>query len=315
MEKMDQIKQLDRELEQPADFTSPEVLYQDLIDSIHRYHPSDDISMVEKAYRLAYDAHKEQKRKSGEPYIIHPLCVAIILADLELDKETIVAGILHDVVEDTVMTTAGVAEQFGNEVALLVDGVTKLTNINWDKDKVEMQAENLRKMFLAMAKDIRVILVKLADRLHNMRTLQYMKPEKQKEKAKETMEIYAPIADRLGISRIKTELDDLALKYLEPDVYYDLAEKISLRKDSREAFVKSIVDEVKSHMDDAGIECKVDGRVKHFFSIYKKMVKQHKTLDQIYDLFAVTDYRGYGEGLLRSPGRNSRDVQADSRPL
>ena len=269
------------------DFTSPEVLYQDLIDSIHRYHPSDDISMVEKAYRLAYDAHKEQKRKSGEPYIIHPLCVAIILADLELDKETIVAGILHDVVEDTVMTTAGVAEQFGNEVALLVDGVTKLTNINWDKDKVEMQAENLRKMFLAMAKDIRVILVKLADRLHNMRTLQYMKPEKQKEKAKETMEIYAPIADRLGISRIKTELDDLALKYLEPDVYYDLAEKISLRKDSREAFVKSIVDEVKSHMDDAGIECKVDGRVKHFFSIYKKMVKQNKTLDQIYDLFAV----------------------------
>ena len=287
MEKMDQIKQLDRELEQPADFTSPEVLYQDLIDSIHRYHPSDDISMVEKAYRLAYDAHKEQKRKSGEPYIIHPLCVAIILADLELDKETSVAGILHDVVEDTVMTTAGVAEQFGNEVALLVDGVTKLTNINWDKDKVEMQAENLRKMFLAMAKDIRVILVKLADRLHNMRTLQYMKPEKQKEKAKETMEIYAPIADRLGISRIKTELDDLALKYLEPDVYYDLAEKISLRKDSREAFVKSIVDEVKSHMDDAGIECKVDGRVKHFFSIYKKMVKQNKTLDQIYDLFAV----------------------------
>ena len=287
MEKMDQIKQLDRELEQPADFTSPEVLYQDLIDSIHRYHPSDDISMVEKAYRLAYDAHKEQKRKSGEPYIIHPLCVAIILADLELDKETIVAGILHDVVEDTVMTTAGVAEQFGNEVALLVDGVTKLTNINWDKDKVEMQAENLRKMFLAMAKDIRVILVKLADRLHNMRTLQYMKPEKQKEKAKETMEIYAPIADRLGISRIKTELDDLALKYLEPDVYYDLAEKISLRKDSREAFVKSIVDEVKSHMDDAGIECKVDGRVKHFFSIYKKMLKQNKTLDQIYDLFAV----------------------------
>ena len=287
MEKMDQIKQLDRELEQPADFTSPEVLYQDLIDSIHRYHPSDDISMVEKAYRLAYDAHKEQKRKSGEPYIIHPLCVAIILADLELDKETIVAGILHDVVEDTVMTTAGVAEQFGNEVALLVDGVTKLTNINWDKDKVEMQAENLRKMFLAMAKDIRVILVKLADRLHNMRTLQYMKPEKQKEKAKETMEIYAPIADRLGISRIKTELDDLALKYLEPDVYYDLAEKISLRKDSREAFVKSIVDEVKSHMDDAGIECKVDGRVKHFFSIYKKMVEQNKTLDQIYDLFAV----------------------------
>lgn len=287
MEKIDQIKKMDRELEQPADFTSPEALYQYLTASIRRYHPSDDISMVEKAYSLAHEAHKDQKRKSGEPYIIHPLCVAIILADLELDKETIVAGILHDVVEDTVMTTEGVAKEFGNEVALLVEGVTKLTNINWDKDKVEMQAENLRKMFLAMAKDIRVILVKLADRLHNMRTLQYMKPEKQKEKAKETMEIYAPIADRLGISRIKIELDDLALKYLEPEVYHDLAEKISLRKESREAFVKSIVDEVKSHMDDAEIECRVDGRVKHFFSIYKKMVKQNKTLDQIYDLFAV----------------------------
>lgn len=287
MENMDQMKKLDRELEQPADFTSPEELYQDLIASIQRYHPSDDISMVEKAYRLAFEAHKDQKRKSGEPYIIHPLCVAIILADLELDKETIVAGILHDVVEDTVMTTDGLAREFGAEVALLVDGVTKLTNISWDKDKVEMQAENLRKMFLAMAKDIRVILVKLADRLHNMRTLQYMKPEKQREKARETMDIYAPIADRLGISRIKTELDDLALKYLEPEVYYELSEKISLRKDAREAFVKGIVDEVKSHMDDAGIECKVDGRVKHFFSIYKKMVKQNKTLDQIYDLFAV----------------------------
>ena len=283
MEKMDQMKKLDRELEQPADFTSPEELYQDLIASIQRYHPSDDISMVEKAYRLAFEAHKDQKRKSGEPYIIHPLCVAIILADLELDKETIVAGILHDVVEDTVMTTDGLAREFGAEVALLVDGVTKLTNISWDKDKVEMQAENLRKMFLAMAKDIRVILVKLADRLHNMRTLQYMKPEKQREKARETMDIYAPIADRLGISRIKTELDDLALKYLEPE----LSEKISLRKEAREAFGKGIVDEVKSHMDDAGIECKVDGRVKHFFSIYKKMVKQNKTLDQIYDLFAV----------------------------
>ncbi len=287
MEKMDQMKKLDKELEQPADFTSPEELYQDLIASIRRYHPSDDISMVEKAYRMAFEAHRDQKRKSGEPYIIHPLCVAIILADLELDKETIVAGILHDVVEDTVMTTDGVAREFGAEVALLVDGVTKLTNISWDKDKVEMQAENLRKMFLAMAKDTRVMLVKPADPLHNMRTLQYMKPEKQREKARETMDIYAPIADRLGISRIKTELDDLALKYLEPEVYYELAEKISLRKDAREAFVKGIVDEVKSHMDDAGIECKVDGRVKHFFSIYKKMVKQNKTLDQIYDLFAV----------------------------
>ena len=228
-----------------------------------------------------------RNEKSGEPYIIHPLCVAIILADLEMDKETIAAGILHDVVEDTVMTLDELSKEFGPEVALLVDGVTKLTQLSWSKDKVEMQAENLRKMFLAMAKDIRVILIKLADRLHNMRTLQYMKPEKQKEKARETMEIYAPIAHRLGISKIKVELDDLSLKYLQPDVYYDLAEKISLGKDAREEFVKSIVDEVSTHMKEAGIEAKVDGRVKHFFSIYRKMVNQHKTLDQIYDLFAV----------------------------
>ena len=287
MGSLDKIKKLDREIEAPADFTSPEVLYNELITAIHKYHPSDDITMVEKAYGIAYNAHKDQKRKSGEPYIIHPLCVAIILANLELDKETIIAGILHDVVEDTVMTEEELAKVFGEEVALLVDGVTKLTQISWSVDKVEIQAENLRKMFLAMAKDIRVILIKLADRLHNMRTLQYMKPEKQREKARETMDIYAPIADRLGISKIKTELDDLSLKYLEPDVYYDLAEKIALRKGVREEFVKSIMDEVKSHMDDAGIECRIDGRVKHFFSIYKKMKKQDKTLEQIYDLFAV----------------------------
>ena len=287
MESLAKMKKLDQEIEAPADFTSPEALYEELIAAIRKYHPSDDISMVEKAYQIAYNAHKDQKRKSGEPYIIHPLCVAIILANLELDKETIVAGILHDVVEDTVLTEEELTKIFGEEVALLVDGVTKLTQISWSVDKVEIQAENLRKMFLAMAKDIRVILIKLADRLHNMRTLQYMKPEKQKEKARETMDIYAPIADRLGISKIKTELDDLSLKYLEPEVYYDLAEKIALRKDAREAFVKSIVDEVKSHMEDAGIDAKGDGRVKHFFSIYKKMKKQDKTLDQIYDLFAV----------------------------
>lgn len=275
------------ELEAPADFTSPKALYEELIGSIRRYHPSDDITMIEKAYRVADEAHKEQKRKSGEPYIIHPLCVAIILADLEMDKETIAAGILHDVVEDTIMSLEELKREFGEEVALLVDGVTKLTQISWSMDKMEIQAENLRKMFLAMAKDIRVIIIKLADRLHNMRTLQYMKPEKQKEKAKETMEIYAPIAHRLGISKIKIELDDLSLKYLHPDVYYDLAEKISLKKDARESFVKSIVDEVQAHLKEVGIEAKVEGRVKHFFSIYKKMVNQNKTLDQIYDLFAV----------------------------
>ena len=285
--KLEEIKKVEASVKKMDDFTDPEKLYQELLNGIRRYHPSADLSMIEKAYKIADEAHKDQKRKSGEPYIIHPLCVGIILADLEMDKETIAAGLLHDVVEDTVMTYEEIKEEFGEEVAQLVDGVTKLGQLNYSADKVEVQAENLRKMFLAMAKDIRVIIIKLADRLHNMRTLKYMRPEKQKEKARETMDIYAPIAQRLGISKIKVELDDLSLKYLQPDVYYDLVEKIALRKTEREKFVQSIVDEVKKHIVEAGIKAQVDGRVKHFFSIYKKMVNQDKTLDQIYDLFAV----------------------------
>ena len=281
------IKKADASVKTMEDFTSPEVLYKELISSVKKYHPSTDISMIEKAYQIANNAHKGQLRKSGEPYIIHPLCVAIILADLELDKETIVAGLLHDVVEDTVMTTEEITEEFSAEVSLLVDGVTKLGQLSYSADKIEVQAENLRKMFLAMAKDIRVILIKLADRLHNMRTLKYMPPHKQKEKARETMDIYAPIAQRLGISKVKIELDDLSLKYLKPDVYYDLVEKINLRKSERELFVGEIVKEVRQHIENAGIHAQIDGRVKHFFSIYKKMVNQDKTLDQIYDLFAV----------------------------
>lgn len=271
----------------PADFTEPEVLYEKLIKTIKNYHPSADLSMIEKAYKIAYNAHKDQYRKSGEPYIIHPLCVAIILSELELDKETIVAGILHDVVEDTICTVEELSVQFSDEIALLVDGVTKLTNLNYQADKVELQAENLRKMFLAMAKDIRVILIKLADRLHNMRTLQYMKPEKQREKARETMDIYAPIAQRLGISKIKIELDDLSLKYLEPEVYADLTEKIETKKSDRESFINGIVEEVTYHIKNANIDADIDGRVKHLFSIYRKMLNQNKTLEQIYDLFAV----------------------------
>ena len=269
------------------EFVSPESLYQELIASVKIYHPSTDISLIEKAYKTADTAHKGQVRKSGEAYIIHPLCVAIILAELELDKETIVAGLLHDVVEDTVMTVEEIASEFSEEIALLVDGVTKLGQLSYDADKVEVQAENLRKMFLAMAKDIRVILIKLADRLHNMRTLKYMTPEKQKEKARETMDIYAPIAQRLGISKIKIELDDLSLKYLEPEAYYDLVEKVALRKSVRDDYVQSLVKEVSKHIENAGIKAQIDGRAKHFFSIYKKMVNQHKTLDQIYDLFAI----------------------------
>ena len=284
---IEKLKRVDARAKAMDDFTSPNDLYRELISSVRKYHPSADISLIQKAYDSAYRAHEGQKRKSGEPYIIHPLCVAIILADLELDKETIVAGLLHDAVEDTWMTVEEVTKEFSQEVALLVDGVTKLGQLSYSADKLELQAENLRKMFLAMAKDIRVILIKLADRLHNMRTLKYMTPKKQLEKARETMDIYAPIAMRLGISKIKVELDDLSLRYSNPEVYYDLVEKISLRKSAREEFINNIVGEVKEKMAVSNIDAQVDGRVKHFFSIYKKMVNQDKTLDQIYDLFAV----------------------------
>lgn len=271
-----------------ADQTNdPDVLYAELLRCIRKYHPSDDLSLIERAYGIAREAHKDQKRRSGEPYIIHPLHVAIILANLQLDKESIIAGILHDVVEDTDMTLDELKEIFGDEVALLVDGVTKLTQLSWSKDKLELQAENLRKMFLAMAKDIRVIIVKLADRLHNMRTLEYMTVEKQREISTETMDIYAPLADRLGISKIKIELDDLCLMYLEPLVYQELTESLNMQKEAREAFVADIVTEVKEHMEVSDIQCEVYGRVKHLFSIFRKMVNQGKTLDEIYDIFAV----------------------------
>ena len=294
----------DGRIEALGENISPEELFGDLISRVKKYHPSDDISMIEKAYKTADEAHHGQVRKSGEPYIIHPLYVAIILADLELDKQTICAGILHDVVEDTILTKEEIEKEFGSDVALLVDGVTKLKQfqisnddedpdatiqkiISKDKEKLELQAENLRKMFLAMAKDIRVIVIKLADRLHNMRTLDHMPPEKQQRIARETLDIYSPIADRLGISRIKVELDDLSLKYLEPEAYKELNKLIAVRKSEREKYIQAIVNEVSNHIKNAGIEARIDGRVKHYFSIYKKMVNQNKTIDQIYDLFAV----------------------------
>lgn len=286
----------DGRIESIEEYQTPGQLYEELILRVRKYHPSTDISLIRKAYRVASEAHQGQVRKSGEPYIIHPLYVAIILADLELDKETIAAGLLHDVVEDTIMTDAEIAEQFGEDVALLVEGVTKLDKLSFhgehadqdrDTEKLERQAENLRKMFLAMAKDIRVILIKLADRLHNMRTLQHMRPEKQQEIARETLDIYSPIAQRLGISKIKVELDDLSLKYLEPEAYYDLVDKIAIRKSERERYIQNIVDEVSVHIKNAGIKAQIDGRIKHFFSIYKKMKNQNKSIDQIYDLFAV----------------------------
>ena len=281
-------------IESIGEYRCPEDLYRGLIMRVRKYHPSDDISLIEKAYEVARNAHEGQLRKSGEPYIIHPLYVSSILADLELDKETIAAGLLHDVVEDTVLTRQQIEEQFGADVARLVDGVTKLKKLKLSGDygdrtqvQQEMQARNLRKMFLAMAKDIRVILIKLADRLHNMRTMEFMPLEKQQRISQETLDIYAPIADRLGISKIKVELDDLSLKYLYPDVYFDLVTQVAQRKSERERYVQEIAAQIKEHLKEAGIKGEVDGRVKHFFSIYRKMVNQNKSLEEIYDLFAV----------------------------
>lgn len=269
---------------QHADDT--DVLVDKIIGMVKGYSPNANTDMIYVAYKLAKSAHSHQFRRSGAPYIEHPVQLAYIAAQLSLDATAISAALLHDVVEDTPYTYENIETIFGKSVAELVDGVTKLRKIKYNT-REEQQVENLRKMFLAMAKDIRVILIKLADRLHNMRTMQYQSPAKQIEKSRETMEIYAPIAHRLGISKIKVELDDLSMKYLMPDVYNDLVEQVNLNRPGREAFIKSIIKEVGMHISNAGIEAEIDGRVKHFFSIYRKMVNQNKTLDQIYDIFAV----------------------------
>lgn len=260
--------------------------YSRLIKKIKKYNPNCDFALIEKAHNLSLEAHKGQQRESGDPFIVHPMEVANILADLELDCTAIVAGILHDIVEDTSYTIEQIRENFGDEVANLVDGVTKLGKIPYTT-KEELQAENLRKMFLAMAKDIRVILIKLADRLHNMRTLKYMPPEKQIEKAKETLEIYAPLAHRLGISKIKWELEDLCLRYLDPKGYYDLVNKIAKKRREREAYISEIIKTIQEKTVEIGIDAHIEGRPKRFYSIYRKMVQQNKTIEQIYDLFAV----------------------------
>lgn len=266
---------------------TPEELHAFLMEQVAVYMTPEEVAFVEKAYQTASEAHSDQKRKSGEPYIIHPLWVAIILTQMQMDTASVAAALLHDVVEDTDITDEQVKEEFSEEVAHLVDGVTKLGQLKYSKDKLDIQAENLRKMFLAMANDIRVIIIKLADRLHNMRTLEFMTPAKQQEKAKETLDIYSPLAQRLGISKMKTELDDLSMRYLHPEVYKDILEQIDAREAQREEYIHQIITEVRQHMQNAGIECEVYGRVKHLFSIYKKMVNQGKTVDEILDLFAV----------------------------
>ncbi len=262
------------------------VSIESIIAAVKEYEPNADTALIQRAYDLASAAHEGQTRVSGEAYIIHPLHVAQILTELHIDDVTISAALLHDVVEDTIYTKEQIAEMFGEEVAMIVDGVTKLGRIQY-KSKEEVQLENYRKMFLAMANDVRVIMVKLADRLHNMRTLKFMRADKQKRIAKETIEIYAPLANRLGISNIKWELEDLCLRYLEPEIYYDLVENVKQKRKERQTFIDTAIGQIAGKLDEAHIKADINGRAKHFYSIYKKMKRDHKDISEIYDLSAV----------------------------
>ena len=262
------------------------VTIDDVINALLEYQPHADVDLVRKAYELAHAAHEGQKRASGEEYIIHPLCVAKILTELQIDYITITAALLHDVVEDTTYSQAQMEDIFGPEVAMLIDGVTKLGKIKY-QSKVEQQSENYRKLFLAMAKDIRVIMIKLADRLHNMRTLKFVKEEKQQRIARETIEVYAPLANRLGISNIKWELEDLCLRYLEPEFYYDLVDKVSQKRQERQRFIEDAILQIHTKLIRSGVKADISGRAKHFYSIYRKMKRDHKDLSEIYDLSAV----------------------------
>ena len=268
------------------EFKDKDVEFKHLIDTIHSYLPKAKCDDVTKAYQLAEEAHKDQRRVSGEPYILHPLAVAQILADMKIDTTTITASLLHDVVEDTSYTLDDLKKMFVKEVAFLVDGVTKLSRLNY-RTKEDQQLNSMRKMFLAMAKDVRVVVIKLADRLHNMRTLRYMRSDKQKRIAQETLEIFAPLAHRLGIFNIKWELEDLSFRYLEPDKYYDLVDQMKQKRHVREEIVNEAIDVLKKALDEAHIHCEINGRPKHFYSIYKKMKKDNRDLSQVYDLFAI----------------------------
>ena len=260
---------------------------EEIISHVRRYHPTEDMSVIEKAYRLAEDAHKDQKRLSGEPYFAHPTAVAIILADLMLDPATVASGLLHDCVEDVKSITLETIEKnFGSEIALMVDGVTKLTRMDFFT-REDQQAESIRKMLIAMSKDIRVVMIKLADRLHNMRTLKTQKPERQIPIAKETLDIYAPLAHRLGVYAVKWELEDLSFRYIDPEAFYALVEKVGMKRSEREAWIREIVECLREKLSERGIQCEIDGRPKHIYSIYRKMKTQNKTFDQITDLIAV----------------------------
>ncbi len=258
----------------------------DILDKVASYNSAADMDLIRKAYVFCAKVHQGQTRLSGEPYLVHPMEVAAILADLKLDVPTVVTGLLHDTIEDTLTTHEELVATFGQEVANLVDGVTKISKIHF-KTKEESQAENFRKMLLAMANDIRVILVKLADRLHNMRTLQYQPEPKQRSIAKETLDIYAPMAHRLGISWIKSELEDLSFRYLDPQIYYDLASKVALKKKERESHVEEVKKIIIEKLAEHGIQGEVSGRSKHLYSIYRKMQNRNVDIDQIYDLIAI----------------------------
>ena len=262
------------------------IRFKDGLDVVYENNPNADLELLEEVYRFAEDLHKGQVRKSGEAYIIHPLSVALILAELGMDEKAVAAGLLHDVAEDTRCKQNCLENNFGEEVTFLVNGVTKLSKLECSS-KEERQLESYRKMFLSMAEDVRVVMIKLADRLHNMRTLKYQSPEKQKSIAQETLEIYAPIANRLGISKVKWELEDLCLRYLEPEKFYELVERISMKRDEREEYIQEIIDRLHQELDKVGIQADISGRPKHFYSIYNKMKKQNKDLDELYDLIAV----------------------------
>ena len=262
------------------------VTIKSLMETVKNYRPDADLDLIERAYLVADEGHRGQKRVSGEAYINHPLQVAAILAELEMDDITIASAILHDVVEDTIFTLEEIEDMFGSEVALIIDGVTKLGQIPF-KSKEEQQLETYRKMIIAMAKDIRVIMIKLADRLHNMRTLKFMREDKRKRIAKETLELYAPLANRLGISNIKWELEDLSLRYLEPDIYYDMVENVKQKRRERQIYISEAVRQIEEIFYDTDIHASISGRTKHFYSIYKKMMRDHKDIGEIYDLSAV----------------------------
>ena len=260
--------------------------YAQLVEAIEKSNKSYDLPRIEAAYELAKKAHEGQVRSSGDPYISHPIAVAIILVGLGMDSDTIIGALLHDVVEDTSVTLEDIEKQFGADVAELVDGVTKLANIPYSS-RAEQQAENVRKMLLAMAKDVRVVIIKLADRLHNMRTLDFRIPEKQRVKSLETMEIYAPLAHRLGIRSVKEELEDLSLKHLDPVAYHEIEQQLALRKEDREAFLKNIIKRIQARLESEHVTAQIDGRVKSIYGIYRKMYIQGRSFDEIYDIYAV----------------------------